>query len=502
MEEIVEGAVVRLMKNKWVKFGIFAVLYLVLVYWLRNPWWLLGLVVIFDLCVTKKMKYALRNKWSKFGLVSVLYLGWVFWIQNPWWFLGLIVVFDLYITKKVKWAFWKKEYKEGEPHNAWLDWLDAIIFALIVATIVRTFFIEAYTIPTPSMEKTLLVGDYLFVSKVSYGPKIPNTPLSLPLVHNQFYGRKSYLEWIKWPYKRIAGLGPIERNDIVVFNFPNGDTIFKQDPAIDYHQYKRQLGADQFKQWIKMNRIELEDRPLDKKDNYVKRCVAIPGDTLFIRNGDVFINGEAQITIPEKEYNYTIRTQNTALNPLILERLGLSKDDINSSGFDGSTYNRLPLTQAGYEEIKKLSVVTSITKNEASASQSNSVYYFPFDPRYPWTEDNFGPLWIPKKGVTVQLTTDNLPIYHRIIETYEGNTLKEDGEQIYINGVLATSYTFKMDYYFMMGDNRHNSADSRFWGFVPEDHVVGKASFIWFSSDKDKSFPKNIRWKRLFNTIK
>jgi signal peptidase I len=439
----------------------------------------------------------------RYGIASVIYILFVIWLRNPVWLAGLLVIFDLYFTKRVKWAFWKKRYKEGEKRNSWLEWLDALIFALIVATIVRTFFLEAYVIPTSSMEKSLLVGDYLFISKVAYGPKVPNTPLSIPLVHNQIslFGKsfESYSELIKLSNKRLAGFGKIKRNDIVVFNFPNGDTIIRNHPEIiDYHQAKRNIGEKNFKQWLERNRYGLVARPVDKKDNYVKRCVAIPGDSLEIKHSQLYINGEPAQDFPGQEYSYSVVLKEQ-LSDKALSQLGLSSEDIKNSGKNQGVkgYSNLILTQKAYETIKSSSSVVSITRNEAYDEGC-----FPFSGNYPWSIDNYGPLWIPAKGATVNIDTANICLYQRIIQAYEKKSLEIKDGKIYINGIQTSTYTFEMDYYFMMGDNRHGSYDSRSWGFVPEDHIVGKPSFIWFSSDKDKSFPMNIRWKRLFNIIK
>jgi signal peptidase I len=399
----------------------------------------------------------------------------------------------------VKWAFWKKRYKEGEKRNILYEWLDAGIFALIVATIVRTFFLEAYVIPTSSMEKSMLVGDYLFVSKVAYGPKVPNTPLAIPLVHNQtpLLKIESYSELITLPYKRLAGFGKIKRNNTVVFNFPNGDTIIKNHPEyIDYHQTKRSMGEKHFNEWIQRNRYELIARPVDKKDNYVKRCVAIPGDSLQIKHSKLYINGQPAETFPGQEYSYTVVLKEQ-LSDKALSQLGLSMEDLRNAGKNQGGYSNLVLTQKAYEALKSSPSVVSITRNESYGDDC-----FPFSDNYPWTIDNYGPLWIPTKGATVDIDTANICLYQRIIQAYEGNALAIKDGKIYINGVQTSTYTFKMDYYFMMGDNRHGSYDSRMWGFVPEDHVVGKPSFIWFSSNKDKKFPMNIRWKRMFNSIK
>lgn len=443
-----------------------------------------------------------RNKWFKFGVVATCYLLWVIWLGNYWWLFGLPIIFDLYISKKVKWAFWKKEYKKGEKRNAVLDWVDAIIFALIAATFLRMYFLEAYMIPTSSMERSLLTGDYLFVSKVAYGPRVPETPLSLPLVHNTLpvVNTKSYVEWVKWDYRRLKGCGPVERNDVVVFGFPHGDTVLTQAPQEDYYRLARFNGATNVQKMLG----PIVVRPADKKDNYVKRCVAIAGDSLEVRGGRVWVNGTPQEVFPGVQYTYTVRTNGTPINELMLEKMNISYTE---ASFDAELpgYANLPLTDEAYEQVKAL-------PNVVEAVQNNDVYphefpdspqsIFPFTYLNHWTRDNFGPLWVPKKGETVALTLENLPLYQRIISVYEKNNMEVRDGQIYINGEVAASYVFKMNYYFMMGDNRHNSLDSRYWGFVPEDHVVGKPAFIWFSTDKNKSFPLNIRWSRLFNGIK
>jgi len=466
------------------------------------------------------LKEILKNRFFKFGLTSFIYILWVIWIENYWFLFGLLVIFDYYITQLVNWTFWKKR-GVTKPKSAVIEWIDALIFAVIAATLIRMFFIEAYKIPTSSMEKTLLVGDHLFVSKVSYGPKLPNTPISFPFAHHTLpltKDKKSYVEWIKRPYKRIAGFGDIERNDIVVFNFPTGDTVIIEMQNQDYYTIVRQY-ADEIKRRdiqtgnpIKTSdfykkasrdffwdRFNITVRPVDKRENYIKRCVAIPGDSLFIEHGQVYINGNEQPHFEDMQYDYFVKTKGKQINSKHLERLNISKDDRRY--ISSSSMYELPLTNESVEELKKFPMVTSVTKYENTNINMANINIFPHNAHYPWTEDNFGPLYIPEKGKTVDLTVENLPLYKRIIETYEGNDLKVEDDKIFINGKLADSYTFTMDYYFMMGDNRHNSADSRFWGFVPENHIVGKAVFIWLSLDKDKSFLSKIRWKRMFSVI-
>jgi len=443
----------------------------------------------------EKIKNILKNRYFLFALSTSIFILWVVWIGNYWLLLGIPIFVDYHITRKVNWTFWKK--RGVKKQTALVEWVDALIFAVIAATLIRMFFIEAYTIPTSSMEKSLLVGDYLFVSKVSYGPKLPNTPLSFPFAHHTLpltKNTKSYLEWIKRPYKRLAGFGDVKRDDVVVFNFPEGDTVIVQHQERSYYSVVREIGRE------RVHRdYDLVVRPVDKRENYIKRCVAIAGDTLSISRGQVFINGQRQKTIDDMQYNYIIRTNGTSINSKILDDLKIAKADrfFNPAG---GIYE-MPLTSEAYDRIRQLNNVHSVLKHENTNPTMMTKAIFPHSPNYPWTEDNFGPLWIPKKGSTVEIDINNLPLYERIIDQYEGNDLAVKDSVIYINDEPATSYTFKMDYYFMMGDNRHNSADSRFWGFVPEDHVVGKASFIWLSLDTDKRFPANIRWNRVFKGI-
>ena len=435
----------------------------------------------------------ISNKWFKFGTVSFVYLLWVIWMQNFWLLLGLPVIYDMYISKKVRWAFWKKE---GQKKTKLVEWVDAIVFAVIAATLIRTFFIEAYTIPTSSMEKTLLVGDYLFVSKVTFGPKLPNTPIAFPFAHHTLpltQSTKAYLEWIKMPYKRIAGFRKVKNDDIVVFNFPEGDTVAVQLQEQSYYALCRELGKENV-----LKSYDIVVRPVDKQENYIKRCVAIHGDSLKVVHGQVYINNKPQQILDRLQYKYVITTDGRQVNADFFQNLNVSMEDLQSS-YSNNQYV-LPLTVETYQKLKALPFIKSIVRIESNAGERNR-NIFPHDPKFNWNEDNFGPLYIPEKGKTIKINTDNLPLYRRAIEVYEHNKLAVKSGKVYINDQEASSYTFKMDYYFMMGDNRHNSADSRYWGFVPEDHVVGKASFIWLSLDKDKPFLSNIRWGRLFRMI-
>ena len=445
------------------------------------------------------LKELYHNKWARFSFWAVLYIMWVIWLGNYWWLFGLIPIFDGHITCKVKWMFWKKEYKDGEKRNALLDWLDAIIFAVVVVTFINTFFFQAFKIPSSSMESSLYTGDHLFVSKLSYGPKMPQTPLTIPFTHNIIGGKESYSTLIQSDYKRLKGFGEVEEGDYVVFAFPHGDTVFVREPAADYYSIIRTYGRD----YAHKLYGDVKVRPSDKKDHYVKRCVAVAGDTLEIKDGQVYINSNPQEVWPGVQNSYQVITTGQRINPVNLDRLGVNVSEI---WFDQQLpgYPAMPLTAEMLETVQTFSNVISVTQNidvwPADYPDSDKTI-FPFSPEYRWTRDNFGPLWVPAKGTEVELTLKNLPLYHRIITSYEGNDLQVKEGKILINGEEAQSYKFTQDYYFMMGDNRHNSLDSRYWGFVPEDHIVGRPALIWLSIDGNKKFPKNIRWRRFFNFV-
>ena len=444
------------------------------------------------------LKEIIRNKWVKFSFWALLYVLWVIWLGNYWWLLGLIIIFDLFITKKVKWLFWKKDYKEGEKHNVWLDWLDAIIFAVIVVTFINIFFFQAFKIPSSSMESSLYTGDHLFVSKLAYGPRVPETPLTIPFTHNVAFGRESYSTLIQNDYRRLKGFGHVERGDYVVFGFPHGDTVLTKAPAEDYYTWVRTSGRD-----YTISRLgPVIVRPTDKKDHYVKRCVALPGDTLSVKDGLVYIDGVQQEVYPGIQLTYRVTTDGHKINPKIIDNLSLNIGELfYDSRIPG--YPAMPLTAQMLEKVKALSNVVEVVPNIDvwPSTMDSYLMIFPFTENTHWTRDFFGPLWIPEKGATVTLDAESLPFYERIIRDYEHNDLRVSDDKIYINGEEAKEYTFKQDYYFMMGDNRHNSLDSRYWGFVPEDHVVGKPSVIWLSTDRDRKFPNNIRWKRFLKFV-
>ena len=445
------------------------------------------------------LKELYHNKWARFGFWAVLYILWVIWLGNYWWLFGLVPIFDGHITKKVKWLFWKKEYKEGEKRNVLLDWLDAIIFAVVVVTFINTFFFQAFKIPSSSMESSLYTGDHLFVSKLAYGPKLPQTPLTIPFTHNVIAGKESYSKLIQNDYRRLKGFGSVKTGDYVVFAFPHGDTVLVREPAADYYTYVRTLGRD----YTISHYGPVKVRPSDKKDHYVKRCVAVAGDTLTIRNGQVYVNSQPQENWPGVQNSYMVVTDGKKINQKNLDKLGLNMRELwYYPELPG--YPEMPLTAEMLEKVKSYANVVSVTQNIDSYPPDypdSDLTIFPFTSDFKWTRDNFGPLWIPAEGATVALTMENLPLYQRIITSYEGNDLEVKNGRIFINSEPAQSYTFKQDYYFMMGDNRHNSLDSRYWGFVPEDHIVGKPAVIWLSIDGNRRFPNNIRWRRFFKFV-
>ena len=407
----------------------------------------------------------------------------------------------------------------------WREWRDAILFAIVVASIVRTYTFEAYTIPTASMEKSLLIGDYLFVSKLAYGPKIPMTPLSFPFSHHSlpFTNNtvQSYLEWIKLPYTRLPGFGDVERNDVVVFNYPEGDTVdiaFQSNKSynamVREQAYQLKLRDDYMKKEPKSlsqyNELakatinssrELTVRPVDKRENYIKRCVAIPGDKLVVDKGILYINDKIAYLPPYFQYNFFVLTEEFLNKNTMKSKYDINFQDLRK--IPESPGYIIPLTLENYKEVKKFPVIKEVTpfinKKEFS-DPTNRI--FPNIPSHDWTEDFFGPITIPEAGVAINLTLENLPLYKRLITIYEGNEIYVKEGKIYINDEETSTYTPRLNYYWMMGDNRHNSADSRFWGFVPEDHIVGKASFIWLSLDQEIGILDGaIRWSRMFTGI-
>ena len=471
--------------------------------------------------VKKKEMLDPKKQWVKFIVVLVLYLLFLFWVKSWWGLLVVPFIYDIYITKKIKWQWWKEE--EG-PVKWVMSWVDALVFALVAVYFINLFLFQNYVIPSSSLEKSLLTGDYLFVSKVSYGPRIPETPLTMPLTQHTLpvFECKSYIDWPHWDYRRVKGFGNVELNDIVVFNYPAGDTICNnQQYQTEYYHLCYMLGYQSYPVLPDLDSLDAEQRlkffgtiyntgrqviadhfgdfggvstrPTDRRENYVKRCVGLPGQTLQIKNRIVYLDGKANKEPDNVQYTYYVKLKQ-GIPDEMMQELGISMEDLMSLNQLGY----MPLTKhAALVLSARKDLVESITLN--TDADDRDIY--PQNGNYHWTRDNYGPIWIPKKGEKVQLTLDNLPIYERPIRAYEGNQLEVRDGKILINGKETNEYTFKLDYYWMMGDNRHNSADSRYWGFVPEDHIVGKPIFIWWSSDPDRRGMNGIRWNRLFRFV-
>ncbi|HPH81755.1 MAG TPA: signal peptidase I [Flavobacteriales bacterium] len=469
--------------------------------WLRiidKPWWWLILLLIpgVNLMMVLIMVFlTMRN----------------FEVESPIEIVGGIIFFPFYLIYLGfgdKYRFMGADYWKKYERTKAVEWSEAIVFAVVVATIVRTFFFEAFTIPTSSMEKTLLVGDFLFVSKVSYGAKTPNTPLTIPFTHHTMPFTEtvpSYSEWIELPYFRFPGFGKVQNNDIVVFNYPDGDTVSLNMQNISYYRLVRSLGWENVNSPEKINPYngkpfgKVAARPVDKRDNYVKRCVAIAGDKLEIKNKQLYVNDQKAQNPEMMQFSYDVQFNTMDTPKKLFDKLDIT---------DAEKYNNIAnanLWQIHLNNGNKAKLQNSPNLVQLGERMDPAGMYdpdiFPNAPSYSWNKDNYGPLVIPKAGVQVAIDTHSIHLYKRIISVYEGNDLKINGNQILINGAPATSYTFKQDYYFMMGDNRHNSADSRFWGFVPHDHIVGKAVFIWLSRSTNRSFP-NIRTERVFSFIR
>ncbi len=453
---------------------------------------------------SKKIKIS-KSQWIKFAIVTLIYILFTVWVGNYWLLLGIPVIVDIYLTKYIPWGAWK--HSKNKSTRKIMEWVDAIVFALVAVYFINLFIFQNYKIPTSSLEKSLLVGDFLFVSKLSFGPRVPNTPLSFPLTQHTLpiFNCKSYLDWPQWDYKRLKGFGHVERNDIVVFNFPAGDTVALKRQDADYYSlcFLESQDGRNGRDIVNSNKAEFGDivyRPVDRRENYVKRCVGMPGDSLCVINNSVYINGE-KMKDPEKmELCYYIETNGTKFTEENFDLLGVNRDDRRLlKQYDNGCIYLMFLTKSALETVRKFKFVKNI---EVSRDNSSGNYYYPVGYQTGWTRDNYGPIWIPKKGATIVLNEENLALYTRCIQNYEGNKLKIDNGRVYLNGQLANSYTFKYDYYFMMGDNRHNSADSRSWGFVPEDHIVGKPILVWLSLEKDKPlFNGGIRWNRIFKMV-
>lgn len=454
-----------------------------------------------------------------------------FWMGSFWVLLLLPFVVDIYWMHFIPWSWWRNI--ENRFLREIMSWVDAIVFAVLAVWVLQNFFFQNFQIPTTSLEKTMLAGDYLLVSKYHYGPRIPMTPLSLPLFqHTVTIGNtnfcKSYIENPQVPYERMAGLTEVKRGNIVVFNYPNGDSVIANSPEIDYYQVR-----DYYMGGLGMSQSQFEKavgpvitRPVDRRENYVKRCVGLPGETIQIVERQLYVNGEEfanpkemqqmrfvytnspTSTIPTSFWrNLGIYTKgNGTVNSdvreivnnefeYVAEHMHILPDSVTGQ------YNHLycvNLTDEKAEKVSQRKDVAWVCLEPTEFQSTSGV--FPNSPLFRWSQNNFGPLWIPKKGDKIELNAENEALYGRCIRVYEGNTLTSDGQGNYkVNGEPSDTYTFKMDYYWMMGDNRDNSLDSRFWGFVPEDHVVGTPLFIWISIDPETG---DFRWDRLFKAVK
>ena len=439
--------------------------------------------------IQDRLSQVSRGGWIRAAIWGTLYVAFVVWVAwGDWaslgWLVLLPLIIDMFTTKFINYGWWRK-YKDTKPLLFTIcSWIDAIVFALVAVYFINLFIFQNYQIPSSSLEKSLRVGDFLFVSKMSYGARVPNTPLSMPLVQHTFPawlgGGKSYIEHPQWSYKRLRGWDKPKKGDIVVFNFPTGDTVCTKMQNPDYYTLCHYYG----KQVVHARKDvfgEVITRPVDRRENYVKRCVGEPGDSLQIINNIIYVNGQAEPQREGVQLNYYVRTDGHVLSRTYLDKIGISHDDQQVAPGDGALYH-FPLTQAMKAELAKNPHIIAIELEPEA--QGGAVY--PLG-QTSWTRDNYGPIYIPRKGDKIMITEANYPVYKRIAAAYEFKPMR-----------IGEEYAFEMDYYWMMGDNRHNSADSRYWGFVPEDHIVGRPVFIWLSLEKDRPwFKGHIRWNRL-----
>ena len=427
-------------------------------------------------------------------MATAIFSLWILWLDNFWFFAGEILIIEACLIRKINWRFW---HKKGSPEKFKHEIFDAMALALILALLVRIFIVEVFVIPSTSMENTLKPGDYIFVSKLHYGPRMPVTPLSIPFTHNYIPGTniRSYVPGVTLPVKRLKGFGDVQLGDIIVFNLPVGDTVIMGNDELDYYSLKRQGGNDSLAYAVKT-----QYHTLDKRQYFIKRCVALPGDNLYIDHGEIFVNNQKSVFSQKILFNYLIKTDGNEIPYQVLKDLGISYQDVKLN--KKNWLYEIPLTKEQADNIAKIDGIQLVLKVEKMEGSVFNYTIFPYSIHHIWAEDYFGPFYIPEKNKTIQINIYNLPLYKRIIETYEGNKVILTNNKIFINGEEKESYTFKKNYYFMMGDNRHNSFDSRFWGVVPEDHIVGKAVFIWFSVNENEKGLRKIRENQIFKIIR
>lgn len=483
------GKVRDCVTNRWVLFCCVAIIVTLFAIW-YGAWWSLfvTLPLIYDYYISKRIaglhhKMVTRYSWWRIAwgvwcaLVFAIIVGVLVYMLFFRWNSSEVVLWFV-VALVFGYALWN-EIKEETTIYKWLySWVHAIIFATVVATLIQLYWFQMFVIPTGSMESTLMAGDYILVNKVSYGPRVPMTPLSFPFVHNTMPlndTKPSFSTAWERSYRRLAGTDQVKRGDVVVFNFPEGDTVVMEQPAMSYYELLRNddfgSTAEERREYLKKN-YTIAVRPLDKKENYIKRCVAVAGDSLVVVDGVVYTDGVKERAVVTRQYIYANGDTGRAI---ALERPIMDSEIANYA-------DQNPVKAGKLSEGDRGMLIPHLTVGEVSK----------------WDLDNFGPVWVPKAGATIELTPENMAMYGRCIAVYEQRAVKQQDGKVFIDGKEATEYTFLMDYYFMMGDNRHESLDSRFWGFVPEDHIVGKAAFVWFSVDPNGG---GIRWDRIFTRI-
>lgn len=483
--------------NPWLMAAVMALIVTLFALWYGAAWSLIiALPLVYDYYVGHHLAKLHRKLYDKYLWWRVVYAVWcalffslvvaiIIDMLLFRWELSFLLVFAVVMA----YALWNELKRQTKVYEWIYGWVHAILFATVVATLIQLYWFQMFVIPTGSMESTLLAGDYILVNKVSYGPRVPMTPLSFPFVHNTMPmndSKSSFSTMWQRDYRRLAATDKVERGDVVVFNFPEGDTVVLEMPAVSYYQLlrDRNYGSSVAERRRTLaERYTVVARPLDKKENYIKRCVAVAGDMMQVVDGQVYCNGVIEPAIPEKQYYY--------VNELTGKPLKMGMD----ASLGG--YAELPVRDS---ELGAYSDTTRYRISKIGDSvRGGLIPHTGMGDSALWSLDNFGPVWVPKAGESIALNEETMAMYGRCIEVYEGHTLQQRDGQVHVDDMPTDSYTFEQDYYFMMGDNRHGSLDSRFWGFVPEDHIVGKASYIWFSVDP---YEGGIRWERMFTSIK